>query len=129
MQENILSFEKKRKEKKSIVNSMVKSVIAFGFFLFKTKRCQIGMLYVHYLVYMITTAGDRIPITEMDENVVAMYVQEVKLKFEEVFIPFKKLFRTRKVGFGFCCNKKRVLFKLVLQIILILYQIPILFFF
>ncbi|KAK6273629.1 hypothetical protein POUND7_010712 [Theobroma cacao] len=44
-----------------------------------------------------TPSGDRIPITEMDENVVAMYVQEVKLKFEEVFIPFKKLFKTRKM--------------------------------
>ncbi|XWS72207.1 hypothetical protein CRYUN_Cryun02cG0020500 [Craigia yunnanensis] len=44
-----------------------------------------------------TPSGDRIPITEMDENLVTMYVQEVKLKFEEVFIPFKKLFRTRKM--------------------------------
>ncbi|KAL1094277.1 hypothetical protein V6Z11_D06G084500 [Gossypium hirsutum] len=46
---------------------------------------------------MITTAGDQIPITEMDENVVAMYVQEVKLKFEQVFIPFLNLFKTSKV--------------------------------
>ncbi|XP_022754851.1 U-box domain-containing protein 34-like isoform X2 [Durio zibethinus] len=44
-----------------------------------------------------TPSGDRIPITDMDENVVAMYVQEVKLKFEDVFIPFKKLFKTRKM--------------------------------
>lgn len=50
---------------------------------------------------MKTTAGDRIPITEMDENVVAMYVEEVKLRFEEVFIPLKKLFKGKKVGFGF----------------------------
>lgn len=46
---------------------------------------------------MITTAGDQIPITEMDENVVAMYVQEVKLKFGQVFIPFLNLFKTSKV--------------------------------
>ncbi|OMO91695.1 hypothetical protein COLO4_18164 [Corchorus olitorius] len=45
-----------------------------------------------------TPSGDRIPITEMDENVVEMYVKEVKLQFEEVFVPFKKLFRSKKVG-------------------------------
>lgn len=55
---------------------------------------------------MITTAGDQIPITEMDENVVAMYVQEVKLKFEQVFIPFLNLFKTSKVSFGFYCKFK-----------------------
>ncbi|MBA0777557.1 hypothetical protein Gotri_005566 [Gossypium trilobum] len=44
-----------------------------------------------------TPSGDQIPITEMDENVVAMYVQEVKLKFEQVFIPFLNLFKTSKV--------------------------------
>ncbi|XVE70638.1 hypothetical protein DITRI_Ditri10aG0087400 [Diplodiscus trichospermus] len=73
-------------------------MVKFLFFcLFKTKRCHVELLFVDCLIYMITTAGDRIPITEMDENVVAMYVQEVKLKCEEVFIPFKKLFNTRKM--------------------------------
>ncbi|PPS19363.1 hypothetical protein GOBAR_AA01211 [Gossypium barbadense] len=48
-----------------------------------------------------TPSGDQIPITEMDENVVAMYVQEVKLKFGQVFIPFLNLFKTSKVSFGF----------------------------
>ncbi|KAG8491461.1 hypothetical protein CXB51_014835 [Gossypium anomalum] len=44
-----------------------------------------------------TPSGDQIPITEMDENVVAMYVQEVQLKFGQVFIPFLNLFKTSKV--------------------------------
>lgn len=34
---------------------------------------------------------------ELEENVVSMYVQEMKLKFEEVFIPFKKMCKSRKV--------------------------------
>ncbi|KAK8503134.1 hypothetical protein V6N13_025894 [Hibiscus sabdariffa] len=44
-----------------------------------------------------TPSGEQIPITEMDDNVVAMYVQEVKLKFEEVFIPYLQLFKAKKV--------------------------------
>ncbi|OMO67262.1 hypothetical protein CCACVL1_20665 [Corchorus capsularis] len=44
-----------------------------------------------------TPSGDRIPITEMDENVVEMYVKEVKLQFEENFVPFKKLFKSKKM--------------------------------
>lgn len=46
---------------------------------------------------MINTAGDEIPITELDENVVAMYVQESKLRIEQVFIPYFELFETKKV--------------------------------
>lgn len=49
------------------------------------------------VTYVPTPSGDRIPITEMDENVVAMYVEEVKLRFEEVFIPLKKLFKGKKM--------------------------------
>ena len=37
------------------------------------------------------------PIEELDENVVAMYVDDMRVKFEEVFVPFKKLRKTRKV--------------------------------
>ncbi|XP_057467857.1 U-box domain-containing protein 34-like [Actinidia eriantha] len=44
-----------------------------------------------------TPSGDSIPIEEMDANMVKMYVQDTKLKFEEVFIPFKKLCKTKKV--------------------------------
>ncbi|KAK1550247.1 hypothetical protein Q3G72_016118 [Acer saccharum] len=44
-----------------------------------------------------TPSGDCIPVTELDENVVKLYVQDVKLKTEEIFIPYKKLCKTRKV--------------------------------
>ncbi|TXG61604.1 hypothetical protein EZV62_012967 [Acer yangbiense] len=44
-----------------------------------------------------TPSGDCIPVTELDENVVKLYVQDVKLKTEEIFIPYKKLCMTRKV--------------------------------
>ncbi|KAL5770974.1 hypothetical protein ACOSP7_015128 [Xanthoceras sorbifolium] len=44
-----------------------------------------------------TPSGDCIPIAELDENVVKLYVQDVKLKTEEIFIPYKKLCKTRKV--------------------------------
>ena len=44
-----------------------------------------------------SAAGDSIPIEDMDANMVKMYVQDTKLKFEEVFIPFKKLCKTKKV--------------------------------
>lgn len=46
---------------------------------------------------MNLSAGDFIPVAELDENMVAMYVQDVKEKLEEVFVPFKKLCRTREV--------------------------------
>lgn len=42
-------------------------------------------------------AQDRIPIKELDANMVAMYLQEMKEKFEQIFIPFKKLCKTREV--------------------------------
>ncbi|XP_065849433.1 U-box domain-containing protein 34 [Euphorbia lathyris] len=44
-----------------------------------------------------TPSGARIPVEALDENVVALYVQEVKVKSEEIFIPFKKLCKIRKV--------------------------------
>uniref|UniRef100_A0A2P2MWR9 RING-type E3 ubiquitin transferase n=1 Tax=Rhizophora mucronata TaxID=61149 RepID=A0A2P2MWR9_RHIMU len=45
-----------------------------------------------------TPSGERIPIEEVDENVVAMYVQEVKLKSQEdIFLAFKKLCSSQKV--------------------------------
>ncbi|KAJ9183791.1 hypothetical protein P3X46_007601 [Hevea brasiliensis] len=49
------------------------------------------------ITFIPTPSGDRIPIEELDENVVAMYVQEVKLKFDEIFVPFKKLCKAQKV--------------------------------
>ncbi|KAF8036532.1 hypothetical protein BT93_C2302 [Corymbia citriodora subsp. variegata] len=44
-----------------------------------------------------TPSGDRIPVAELDENVVAMYVEETKLKYEQVFASFKKMCKPRKV--------------------------------
>ncbi|KAL5572431.1 hypothetical protein UlMin_022028 [Ulmus minor] len=44
-----------------------------------------------------TPSGDCIPVDELDANVVAMYVEEVKRKLTEVFIPFKKLCKTREM--------------------------------
>ncbi|GLU10078.1 hypothetical protein SLE2022_269040 [Rubroshorea leprosula] len=44
-----------------------------------------------------TPSGDSIPITELDENVVTMYVEEMRLKFEEALEPFKKLLKRRKI--------------------------------
>ena len=49
------------------------------------------------VTYLYTTAGEPMPIEELDENVVAMYVDDMRVKFEEVFVPFKKLCKTRKV--------------------------------
>ncbi|KAL0015005.1 hypothetical protein SO802_002074 [Lithocarpus litseifolius] len=44
-----------------------------------------------------TPSGEPVPIEELDENVVAMYVDDMRVKFEEVFVPFKKLCKTRKM--------------------------------
>ncbi|XP_054820746.1 U-box domain-containing protein 34 [Prosopis cineraria] len=38
-----------------------------------------------------TPSGDCIPIMDLDANVATAYVQDVKEKFEKIFIPFKKL--------------------------------------
>lgn len=44
-----------------------------------------------------TPSGDHIPIEELDANVAAMYVQDMKAKFDEIFLPFKKLCKTREI--------------------------------
>ncbi|GMY36344.1 U-box domain-containing protein 34 isoform X1 [Fagus crenata] len=44
-----------------------------------------------------TPSGEYIPVEELDENVVAMYMEDLKLKFEVIFVPFKKLCKTRKM--------------------------------
>lgn len=44
-----------------------------------------------------TPSGDRIPVAELDGSVVAMYVEETKVKYEQVFVPFKKLCKPWKV--------------------------------
>lgn len=49
------------------------------------------------ITYIPTPSGEPMPIEELDENVVAMYVDDMRAKFEEVFVPFKKLCKTRKM--------------------------------
>ncbi|XP_041005583.1 U-box domain-containing protein 34-like [Juglans microcarpa x Juglans regia] len=44
-----------------------------------------------------TPSGEHIPVEELAENVVEMYMEDVKLKFEEIFVPFQELCKTRKV--------------------------------
>lgn len=44
-----------------------------------------------------TPSGEHIPVEELDKNMVATYVEDVKSKFEEIFVPFRKLLKTRKV--------------------------------
>ncbi|CAH1425244.1 unnamed protein product [Lactuca virosa] len=44
-----------------------------------------------------TPSGNHIPIDELDANVVAMYVEDMKSQIEELFIPFKKLCKGKKI--------------------------------
>ncbi|XP_058105987.1 U-box domain-containing protein 34-like [Magnolia sinica] len=44
-----------------------------------------------------TPAGNHIPIKQIRGDVVDMYMQDMKLKFEEKFLPFKRLCRTREM--------------------------------
>jgi serine/threonine protein kinase/nucleotide-binding universal stress UspA family protein len=44
-----------------------------------------------------TPSGDQIPIEQLDARAVAMYVQDIKAKSEEILTPFKKLCKTRKM--------------------------------
>ncbi|KAF5748461.1 U-box domain-containing protein 34 [Tripterygium wilfordii] len=51
-------------------------------------------ILVHVMPAIIsipTPSGERIPIEELDADTVALYVQEVKIKYGEIFIPYKKL--------------------------------------
>nr|XP_017242515.1 PREDICTED: U-box domain-containing protein 34 isoform X2 [Daucus carota subsp. sativus] len=42
-------------------------------------------------------SGPPIPIKELDANVVTMYLHEMKVKFEDIFVPYKKLCKTREM--------------------------------
>ncbi|XP_062091076.1 U-box domain-containing protein 34 [Humulus lupulus] len=44
-----------------------------------------------------TPSGVWIPVAELDANMVALYVEGIKAKVEDVFIPFKKLCKTRQM--------------------------------
>ncbi|XP_071717562.1 U-box domain-containing protein 34-like isoform X2 [Rutidosis leptorrhynchoides] len=44
-----------------------------------------------------TPSGKQVPIMELDHNVVAMYVKDIKSQFEQVFLPFMKLCKGKKI--------------------------------
>ncbi|KDP33866.1 hypothetical protein JCGZ_07437 [Jatropha curcas] len=48
------------------------------------------------ITFIPSPSGNRLPVEEVDENVVALYVQDVKVKFQEIFLPFKKICKTQK---------------------------------
>ncbi|KAF5481806.1 hypothetical protein F2P56_002428 [Juglans regia] len=55
------------------------------------------LLFPHLIFKIFFIAGEHIPVEELAENVVEMYMEDVKLKFEEIFVPFQELCKTRKV--------------------------------
>lgn len=40
---------------------------------------------------VFVAAGERLPLKEVEERLVEMYVREVKLEYESVFVPFLKM--------------------------------------
>lgn len=54
------------------------------------------------LVFLYLTAGKQIPIKQMVSSVVAMYVEDMKSRLEEIFVPFKKLCKGKNVSFSTC---------------------------
>lgn len=44
-----------------------------------------------------TPSGECIPLAELDENVVKVYKEDVKLRTEEIFDPYKKLCKSKKM--------------------------------
>lgn len=46
-------------------------------------------------------AGENIPVNELDDNVVEMYIEDMRAKCEEIFIPFKNLYKRKSVSFLF----------------------------
>ncbi|XP_043707385.1 U-box domain-containing protein 34-like [Telopea speciosissima] len=44
-----------------------------------------------------TPSGNYIPIKQMEAGVVAMYMQDTKLKYEKIFLPFKRLCKTKEM--------------------------------
>ncbi|KAK4746809.1 hypothetical protein SAY87_025846 [Trapa incisa] len=55
-------------------------------------------LFCPRISYFLSWAGgDRISVEELHDDTVTFYVEEMKLKNEEVFIPYKRLCKSRKV--------------------------------
>ena len=45
-----------------------------------------------------TTAGQRIPIEEVDAKILRLYVDDMKERSKQMLIPFKELCKRRRVG-------------------------------
>jgi hypothetical protein len=60
--------------------------------------CYGELIQCYRVGFVFSPVGERIPVEELDENVVAMYLEDVKANFEEIFVPFKKLCKTSKVS-------------------------------
>lgn len=48
----------------------------------------------------IVAAGERLPVEEVEERVVEMYVRDVKQEFESVFVPFLKMCKSSNAKVG-----------------------------
>lgn len=46
-------------------------------------------------------AGENTPVNELDDNVVEMYIEDMRANCEEIFIPFKNLCTRKSVSFLF----------------------------
>lgn len=60
--------------------------------------CQKNELILHdahYLYYV--SAGNSIPITELDKKVVAKYMEDVREKTQALFLQYKRLYRPGEV--------------------------------
>lgn len=57
---------------------------------------------------VVVAAGERLPVEEVEERVVEMYVRDVKQEFETVFVPFLKMCKSSsaKVGSFFYFQSK-----------------------
>ncbi|XP_074280740.1 U-box domain-containing protein 34-like [Silene latifolia] len=51
------------------------------------------------ITHIPTPSGNRIPIKELDANVVARYMEDVREKAEEIFIQYKKFYRAGELTF------------------------------
>lgn len=49
---------------------------------------------------MVVAAGERLPVEEVEEGVVEMYVRDVKQEFETVFVPFLKMCKSSSTKVG-----------------------------
>ncbi|KAK1365246.1 U-box domain-containing protein 34-like [Heracleum sosnowskyi] len=59
------------------------------------------VIFIHVfptLTCIPTPSGKQIPIKQMDSNVVAMYVEDMKSRLEEIFLPFKKLCKGKNIA-------------------------------